>query len=158
MLNIYVAAMIPTPKPITFPSVLHQLRSLCLHLRYLRLTLRDRSIPIREYKASLTQIKHKLLLISQYLEAIAELVMVQFGQRRDRASRYHYQVLTNLIQSMQHLVTSLIHLTEEYFIDPIGVQLCLQYEIDTDVMEIQQRLNHLLPSEYQISSHQNSAA
>ncbi|MGI0486371.1 hypothetical protein ACN4EK_13100 [Pantanalinema rosaneae CENA516] len=158
MSDVPVAAIISIATQSLARKVLLRLQTLCLHLRYLRLTLRDRPVLIQEQKVSLTQTKHKLLLISQHLEAIAEMVMVRFGQRRDRISHYHYQVLIELIQSMQHLVTSLIHLTDEYFIDPIGVQSCLETEIDADVLRMQQRLNQFLPFDFQLSSHQDSAA
>lgn len=136
----------------------HRSRSLYLHLRYLRLTLRDRPVSYQAQRATLNQTKHKLLLIQQYLEAMAEVVELQFGNRRDRVSRHHYQVLTTLIDQMQQLACSLSHLTAEYFIDPIGVQSCLEAEIDRDVLRIQQRLNQLLPSDIQLASPKNSAA
>jgi hypothetical protein len=126
-----------------FQRIFTQLRSFNLHLRYLRLTLNHSSVPVHEKIETLLQTHQKLQLLQNHLYTTAEVVMLRFGQYCDRPDSSNYSALASLIKQLQRLICSLLHLTEEYFIDPIGVQACLENSIDADLLSLQSYLDHL---------------
>lgn len=125
-----------------FPKVLARLQTLSVHLRQLRSTLQDPSHSMPQPIGNLQHIHRKLQSIREQLQAIEEMVILRFGQNHQPSTYWNYLVLVELLEQMQCLTRSLIHLTE-YCIDPIGVQSCLQTEISFDVLELQNRFNQL---------------
>lgn len=122
----------------SFQHVLLQLRSLSLHLRYLRLLLRDRPIYELNHSLSLTQIQQKLVLIKDSLDKLYNFVNIQFKNPFHRLNKQDCQSLKNSIIQLQHITQTILILTEEYQFDPIGVQCYLDQEIDREVQQLQQ--------------------
>lgn len=131
-----------------FPKVLARLQTLSGHLRQLRSTLQGLPHSMPQQIGNLQHIHRKLQAIRAQLQAIEEMVILKFGRNRQPSSYWNYLVLIELLEQMQHLTCSLMHLTEEYLIDPIGVQSCLQTEINFDVLELQNRFKQLTATDH----------
>jgi len=123
---------------IIFQNVLAQLRSLSLHLCSLSLALQESYTSIQHPIEQIDQTKQKLQYIQTHLQAIQEAVIPKF-ERRCNVSDGNDSILIELIERTRQLTNSLIHLTEEYVIDPIGVQSCLLNVINSDACELQNR-------------------
>lgn len=124
-------------KPMNLRRIFVQLRAFNLHIRYLRLALSNDTTSMQKQIEIIIQTRKKLQFIQSYLCIMTELVMVQAKQKYHCSDYYNCLVLIKLGRQLQRLVYSLLHLTEEYFIDPIGVQACLEYSIDTDLLKLQ---------------------
>lgn len=125
-----------------------RLKTLSLHLHDLRSCLQDNSEPIQQRIDRLNQMYQKLEAIQASLLTIEEMVMLRFGLSHQPSTYWNYLVLVELLEQMQHLTRSLMHLTEEYLIDPVGVQSCLQTEINFDVVELQNRFKQLTATDH----------
>lgn len=122
----------------SFHQVLLQLRSLSLHLRYLRLLLRDRPVYELNQSLSLTQVQQKLVLIQGSLEKLDDLINSQFRNPFSQFNKKDYQSLKSSITQLQNITQTILILTEEYQFDPIGVQAYLDQKIDREVQQLQQ--------------------
>ena len=128
----------PKRSSMSFHQVLLQLRSLSLHLRYLRLLLRDRPVYELNQPLSLTQIQQKLALIQGSLKKLDDLINSQLRNPFNQFNKKDYQSLKSAITQLQNITQTILILTEEYQFDPIGVQAYLDQKIDREVQQLQQ--------------------
>jgi len=144
-----------------FEKVLARLQTLNLHLRCLRSLLQDSSEPMQQQLGKLQQAYRKLQFIWEHLRSLEAIVIRRFGRGRNLSLYRSYLILLELIGRMQRLTQALTHLTEEFLVDPVGVQACLETEIDVQVIELQKHFVQETESELNHASSQipaNSAA
>jgi hypothetical protein len=105
----------------TYRQILVQLQAINLHLRCLQQKLELSSLSVRR------QVR-QLHLIQQQLQVIQTMVFLLFGRTGTSVSDRAYLTLTELVRQSTQMAISLLLLTEESVIDPIGVQSCLRDE------------------------------
>ncbi|MEX0272242.1 hypothetical protein AB3R30_24280 [Leptolyngbyaceae cyanobacterium UHCC 1019] len=115
-----------------FQQIIVQLQTINLHLRCLQRQLALSSTSIR------LQIR-QLHLIQHQLEVVGKMVFLLFGRAGNSSTHRAYLTLTELLQQADQMTTSLLMLTEESAIDPIGVQSCLQEDVIVSD-QLQQRI------------------
>jgi hypothetical protein len=105
-----------------FQQIIVQLQTINLHLRCLQQQLALSSTSIQ------LQIR-QLHLIQHQLEVVGKMVFLLFGRAGNSSTYRAYLTLTELLAQAERMTTSLLMLTEEFAIDPIGVQSCLREDV-----------------------------
>lgn len=105
-----------------FQQIIVQLQTINLHLRCLQRQLGLSSTSIQR------QIR-QLHLIQHQLEVVGKMVFLLFGRAGNASAHEAYLTLTKILEQADQMTNSLLLLIEEFSIDPIGVQSCLQEDV-----------------------------